>query len=53
VIFNPKEFLEFEKTWIKFFENNKFSEIYFDKKDEFLKNFIKVLPKEIKKKSLN
>ena len=53
VNFNSKEFPEFEKTWIKFFENNKFSEIYFDKKDDFLKRFIKILPREIKKKSLN
>jgi 7-cyano-7-deazaguanine tRNA-ribosyltransferase len=52
-VFNPKEFLEFEKTWNKFFENNKFSEIYFDKKDDFLKKFIRLIPKEIKKKSLN
>ena len=52
-MFNPKEFLEFEKTWNKFFENNKFSEIYFDKKDDFLKHFTKTLPKEIRKKSLN
>ena len=52
IISNPKEFLEFEKTWIKFFENNKFTEIYFDKKDDFLKNFIRILSKEIKRKSL-
>ena len=51
--FDPKEFSEFQKTWVKFFENNKFSEIYFDKKDEFLKSFIKSIPKGIKKKSLN
>jgi 7-cyano-7-deazaguanine tRNA-ribosyltransferase len=51
--FDPKEFSEFQKTWSKFFENNKFSEIYFDKKDEFLKYFIKSMPKETKKKSLN
>ena len=51
--FDPKEFSEFEKTWIKFFENNKFSEIYFDKTDEFVKYFIKLIPKGIKKKSLN
>ena len=30
---------------------NKFSEIHYDKKDEFLKYFVKMLPKEIKKKS--
>ena len=51
--FDPKEFSEFEKTWIKFFENNKFSEVYFDKTDEFVKYFIKFIPKGIKKKSLN
>jgi len=51
--FDPKEFSEFQKTWIKFFENNKFSEVYFDKKDEFLKYFIKSIPKETKKKSVN
>ena len=53
VIFNSQEFSEFKTTWIKFFENNKFSEIYFNKKDDFLKHFIKILPKEIRKKSLN
>ncbi|NIM26456.1 MAG: tRNA guanosine(15) transglycosylase TgtA [Nitrososphaeria archaeon] len=50
--FDPRKFPEFEKTWIKFFQNNKFSEIYFDKKDDFLKPFIKILPKKIKKKSV-
>ena len=49
--FDPKEFPTFEKTWGIFFDNNVFSEIYYDKKDEFLKYFIKKLPKEIKKKS--
>lgn len=53
VIFEPKDFTEFEKTWRQFFENNKFLEIYFDKTDEFLKHFIKILPKTIKRKSLN
>ena len=50
--FNPKEFSEFGITWKKFFENNKFSEIYFDKNDEFLKYFAKSIPKDIKKKSV-
>jgi 7-cyano-7-deazaguanine tRNA-ribosyltransferase len=50
--FNPKEFPTFENTWKKFFENNQFSAIYFDKTDEFLKYFVKILPKEIKKKSI-
>ena len=51
--FDPGEFLEFEKTWIKFFENNKFNEVFFDKKDDFLKRFTKKLPKKIKRKSLS
>ena len=49
--YEPKEFTEFQKTWEDFFKKNKFSEIYYDKKDEFLKYFVKTLPKEIKKKS--
>lgn len=49
--FDPKEFPTFEKTWKDFFDINKFSEIYFDKKDNFLKHFVKSLPKKIKKKS--
>ena len=51
ISFDPKEFPTFEKTWKKFFANNKFSEIHYDKKDEFLKYFVKTLPKEIKQKS--
>ena len=50
--FNPNEFLEFKKTWMEFFENNNFKEIYFNKEDEFLKPFVKLLPKNIKRKSL-
>jgi 7-cyano-7-deazaguanine tRNA-ribosyltransferase len=50
--FNPQEFPTFENTWKKFFENNQFSVIYFDKDDEFLKYFMRMLPKEIKKKSI-
>lgn len=52
VIFDPKEFPTFEKTWNIFFSNNTFSEIHYNKDDEFLKHFVKTLPKEIKKKSL-
>ncbi len=51
--FDSSDFVEFEKTWIKFFENNQFTEVFFDKKDEFLKKFIKNLPKGIRRKSLN
>ena len=51
ISFDPKEFPTFENTWKKFFTNNKFLEIHYDKKDEFLKYFVKTLPKEIKRKS--
>ena len=51
--FDPNEFVEFEKTWMRFFENNKFQEVYFDKEDDFLKRFVKKLPKGIRRKSLN
>jgi 7-cyano-7-deazaguanine tRNA-ribosyltransferase len=52
LIFDSSEFSEFEKTWIKFFENNNFSEIHYDKKDEFLKQYIRILPKQVTKKTL-
>jgi len=52
VNFDPKRFPTFEKTWNIFFNNNLFSEIHYDKNDEFLKYFVKLLPKEIKKKQL-
>jgi len=51
--FNPEEFTVFEKTWKNFFNNNKFSEIHYDKDDEFLKYFVKMLPKKIKQKSFS
>ena len=49
--FDPKEFPTFEKTWNDFFSNNKFLEIHYDKENKFLKYFVKILPKKIKKKS--
>jgi 7-cyano-7-deazaguanine tRNA-ribosyltransferase len=51
--FNPNEFPIFLKTWETFFEKNNFTEIYCDKNNEFLKFFLKKLPKQITKKSLN
>ena len=51
--FKPEEFTVFEKTWKDFFNNNKFSEIHYDKDDEFLKYFVKMLPKKIKQKSFS
>jgi 7-cyano-7-deazaguanine tRNA-ribosyltransferase len=50
--FNPINFPIFAKTWEIFFEKNHFTEIYCDKKDEFLKFFLKTLQKPIRKKSL-
>ena len=49
--FKPEEFPTFEDTWNVFFQNNTFSEIYYDKTDEFLKYFVRKLDKGIKKKS--
>jgi len=49
--YDPKEFPTFQKTWEDFFKKNKFLEIHYDKNNEFLKYFVKTLPKEIKKKS--
>ena len=50
--FEPKEFSEFEITWKKFFENNKFVDVYFDKSDKFLSHYMKSVSKEIKKKPM-
>ena len=52
VNFEPEKFSEFEITWKKFFENNKFLEIFFDKSDKFLNYYTKLIPKGIKKKSI-
>lgn len=38
---DPREFPVFEKTWMRFFENNNFEEIYFDKSDSFLRYYIR------------
>ncbi|RNJ76183.1 MAG: tRNA guanosine(15) transglycosylase TgtA [Nitrosopumilus sp. D6] len=50
--FEPAEFVEFGTTWKKFFENNSFEEMYYDKKDRFLEYFAKGT-RDIKKKNLN
>ena len=49
--FDPKEFSLFAKTCEDFIKNNKFSEVWYDKKDEFLRYFLKNLPKGTKTKS--
>jgi len=50
--YNPEDFPIFAKTWQTFFNKNKFSVIYYDKEDPFIRFFVKTLPKNIKKKSL-
>ena len=50
--FNPEDFIVFSKTWDVFFEKNDFTIVYCDKQDEFLKYFLKSIPKKIKKKSI-
>ena len=49
--FEPKEFPLFGITIEQFFKNNKFSEVYYNKEDKFLKYFLKDFPKGIKKKN--
>ena len=49
----PDDFSVFAKTWQVFFEKNHFSVIHYDKNDSFIKFFVKLLPKNIKKKSLS
>lgn len=49
--FEPDEFPEFENTWNSFFEKNNFTEVHYDKSDQFLRRFVKTLPKNIKKKT--
>ena len=49
---NPEEFPVFAKTWEIFLSKNNFTEIHFDKDDQFIKFFTKMIPKNIKKKSL-
>lgn len=51
--FEPKDFPTFTKTWETFIGKNHFTEIYCDKKDEFLKFFLRKIPIKIKKRSLS
>jgi len=50
--YRQDEFPQFLKTWKVFFKNNSFKTIYIGK-DEFLKFYVKLLPKKIKIKSLS
>jgi 7-cyano-7-deazaguanine tRNA-ribosyltransferase len=48
--FVPEDFPTFEKNWNAFFLKNNFDVLYISKNDEFLKPFIKLLPKSTKRK---
>ncbi len=48
--FVPEDFPTFEKNWNAFFLKNNFDVLYISKNDEFLKPFIKLLPKGTKRK---
>ena len=50
--FNPDDFPLFKETWKKFFEKNKFNAVYISKNDPFLQHFKKLIPREVKKKSI-
>lgn len=45
VRFEPTEFQAFADTWRIFLENNKFSELRYDRNDEFLRYYARTLPK--------
>jgi len=48
--FLPDDFPTFAQTWNTLFSKNNFDTLYVQKNDEFLKPFVKSLPKNIKKK---
>ncbi len=50
--FMPEDFPAFAQTWNTFFSRNKFDILYVPKDDSFLKHFVKLLPKNIKKRYL-
>ena len=50
--FMPEDFPTFAQTWNTFFSRNKFDILYVPKNDDFLKHFVKLLPKNIKKRYL-
>ena len=50
--FNPEDFPLFKETWEKFFAKNKFETVYLSKNDPFLRHFKKLIPKQIKRRSI-
>lgn len=47
--FDPRDYGEFARTWGMFFANNAFSEVHYDRDDAFLRHFIKMLPRNIRR----
>ena len=52
ITIEPTKCTEFLHTWSMLFENNKFKEIHYDKNDEFLNHFAKML-KGVKRRTLH
>ena len=50
--FVPEDFPVFTQVWNTFFTKNNFDVLYFPKKDPFIKYFVRMLPKNIKRKFL-
>ena len=50
--FMPEDFPVFTQVWDTFFSKNNFDVLYISKKDPFIKYFVKMLPKNIKRKFL-
>jgi 7-cyano-7-deazaguanine tRNA-ribosyltransferase len=48
--FAPEDFPTFGKTWNVFFSKNNFDMLYISKNDDFLKPFVKLLPKSTTRK---
>ena len=45
----PEDFPAFREVWERFFENNRFTDVYYDKDDRFLGHFIKKIPSGTKR----
>jgi len=46
--FVPEDFPTFTQTWNVFFSKNHFDVLYVPKNDDFLKPFVKLMPKNTK-----
>ena len=50
--FKPKDFPAFEAAWMQFFKKNRFSDIYYDRNDDFVKYFVRKVSKDTKRRLL-